>query len=130
MAKNKGLSPDVAEVPFGHTPAPWNIDAHAGQCIVDGRLKSTPGPWVIERATWNRKLYFHICGFSGPTFDQSNAENADGDARLIAAAPEMLEALQAIQDAFHADVPNEHRAAHIGRAIMSSKTAIAKAKGE
>lgn len=52
--------------------------------------KHTPGPWVLDGEAWvvtvATKRYI--------TCEGRNAEEAEANARLIAAAPEMLEALQ------------------------------------
>ena len=63
----------------GHTPGPWIIDAHP---VTQKRLVVGAGDWVA------------VCSERGE-------EEAQANARLIAAAPELLEALEAIQRAFN-----------------------------
>jgi len=63
------------------------------------QLKHTPGPWEIERGhNTNRakgikqkRFYINIINFNG--ISRSASEEGEYNARLIAAAPEMLEAL-------------------------------------
>lgn len=97
--------------------------------------KHTPGPWMVspEHPTIIRRDYRPIsdCGeligsASGHTksgFFPSEDE-AVANARLIAAAPDLLEALQAIFAAMHPDIPGAP-----GSAIEKARAAIAKATG-
>lgn len=89
--------------------------------------KHTPGPWHAEK----RKCHFHIIaadltrvttvlGVDGPI------RKAVGDARLIAAAPEMLEALKEI----HLAMSRQDHAGLIGVIRVWAGEAIAKAEGE
>ena len=83
-------------------------------------LKATPGPWECHESAFmadgsDKRAYFIV--------------EADGmrgkskyNAHLIAAAPELLEALQAMID--YAGQPISHPAAQLARA------ALAKARGE
>jgi hypothetical protein len=76
----------------------------------------TPGPWTKEGATI---LQAHtnkgICKLLGSEQDQN------ANARLIAAAPDMFDALQAVRDAY----------GDRDTLLMSQvKAALAKAKGE
>ena len=73
------------------------------------RPKHTPGPWVIERV--DKQYYDSHTGQPSSTLSWMNidsggrtvasahsfTENMEANARLIAAAPEMLEALQEIE---------------------------------
>jgi len=83
--------------------------------------KHTPGPWRIDiEETWPADAPCFITAYSGgPLCMVDNRE----DARLIAAAPELLEALEVVEpviDAMTASVEP-------GRMI---RAAIAKARGE
>lgn len=71
-------------------------------------MKHTPGPWIASFT--NRKDPFarayikhpsgFVCGiYGGRTEEVCGADEADANARLIAAAPELLAALQAINAA-------------------------------
>ena len=59
----------------------------------------TPGPWVMDDAQPG-DLFRHVLHGNGDSFgyicriSTNGNANADADARLIAAAPELLEALQ------------------------------------
>lgn len=63
------------------------------------QTKHTPGPWtvpagqIVADTVWARGGHLEICKLYGNGRD---AETADADARLIAAAPDMLEALEKI----------------------------------
>lgn len=83
------------------------------------KFKGKPGPWH-----WEGKVLCndaHIVGGDGWTFN-------DADKRLIAAAPELLEALQRITPMYEAlmrDCGLEHK-----EMIATSHAAINKALGE
>lgn len=89
--------------PAKHTPGPWKIGATIG-----GR------PKVINQNG------FAICGFASGSYAQMQH-----DARLIAAAPELLEALQ---QQLHALNVGSHDA--MEQAYEAARAAIAKATGE
>ena len=97
-----------------HTPGPWHWDGNP--CNYD---KEQEAPWLIDA----NDSYPPILG--GTITCQS-----DANARLIAAAPDLLEALQ---DLFEADM--EHVLMGDGKddqieAIAKARAAIAKATGE
>lgn len=97
--------------------------------------KHTPGPWGIDA---ERHCYFVVA--SGKTLAEifSPEGNDSFDARLIAAAPELLEALQA-QDAAEKYIAENHDADNpffeatyrcmLDSACILRAAAIAKAKG-
>lgn len=70
--------------------------------------KHTPGPWVMDDAQPG-DLFRHVLHGNGDSFgyicriSTNGNANADADARLIAAAPELLEALQAVLRSFPTD---------------------------
>ena len=90
-----------------HTPGPWLV---SGRCSVRGSAKE-----YIARANWF---------------------NGEANARLISAAPELLEALIEVTASLAWNAHGECRAIHDGpimpsaMAIEVAKAAIAKAKGE
>jgi len=64
--------------------------------------KHTPGPWVIDDSNPNlvarlvNGVYEYVCAVEPSSFSnrECNQEQEEADARLIAAAPDLLEALQ------------------------------------
>lgn len=91
------------------------------------RDQHTPGPWRVRGKTFN--LQIAIVGPSGELSDSiayawgQNGE-AEANARLIAAAPELLEALGGCIQHMEWSTPQ-------GRAAYeTAKATIAKAKGE
>ena len=89
----------------------------------------TPGPWKVEgtpRRGWD---IFSSAKGCYVAFDEPLREGAislEGDARLIAAAPELLEALQEALDNWDFDEPHPVWVEWAGAA----RAAIAKAKGQ
>jgi hypothetical protein len=82
--------------------------------------KHTPGPWLVAREDARR---FRVTNEAGdlPSNDESIL-----NARLIAASPELLEALQRALD----ELVGGREAKDRDGAIQQSRAAIAKAKGE
>jgi len=91
----------------------------------------TPGPWKQATRGPNgcpiigdgKGLMVAMITHSANEHDQS--VEAEANAHLIAAAPDLLEALESIS--FRWDTKNLYK---IGEAIEASRAAIAKAKGE
>lgn len=90
-------------------------------------MSNTPGPWVIEYKPRYRH-YVHgpdhnaICKMS----DSRETEETKANAHLISAAPDLLEALKTITEAFDATFdPNRRR-----QALEDAKQAILKAEGK
>jgi len=92
-AEGSTLCVHCAEITSGkntHTPGPWS-DGFAIQSLSTGQ----PVCRVISTAKWSSKqdaLKFGCGGFA----NQTDEETAQANARLIAAAPAMLEALKEI----------------------------------
>lgn len=93
----------------------------------------TPGPWEVKDGPWPGFL-----DISGPSFSihvvttASDLSHEDfskrtADARLIAAAPEMLDALGAVDDA--ADSMEFDPDSRFGEALTKVRAAWAKATG-
>lgn len=83
-------------------------------------MKHTPGPWGLNIDT--------VCirdGVSVQPVTHHMDSQGMADARLIAAAPELLEALKAMRDAFWGTSHNEAEDA----ANEMARAAIAKAEG-
>jgi len=84
--------------------------------------KHTPGPWEVSKhATPEYAPQYGVYTGNGNDFAIVNGDNATADAALIAAAPELLAALQDMLNNFGAndtDTPF----------IVNARAAIAKAK--
>ena len=89
-----------------HTPGPWSLSAPNTICYVQG----PNGEYIMRRD-------------SRATFDKIFARRVEADCRLIAAAPELLEALQTIA----AELDGEVAETWI---VDMVNEAIAKATGE
>lgn len=93
----------------------------------------TPGPWTIVNPateTWGtyniQEAYEHISGLTqegGVSEEQEAVDSAN--IRLIAAAPELLEALEFIVTRQAGDLPT-----YMNPALEKARAAIAKARGE
>lgn len=97
----------------GHTPRPWTVVEHE---VWDTRHDGEPGVPLFRRDTNYRRW-----GRDFKTGEQ------DANARLVAAAPELLEACEAI---LKATDPNTVHAVGAGAARDLALAAIAKARGE
>jgi len=97
-------------------------------------MNHTPGPWqVMPRYRTNRQ--------KEPTFDVMTAGNnpenwemvcdraTEANARLIAASPDLLEALQCLEEDLQAVMPVE-LVKHFGASRNKARTAIAKAEDQ
>ena len=101
--------------------------------------KHTKGPWsVVEQWTTGATIRAnadkpldtlvataHGAIFAGPPYDEMLA-----NARLIAAAPELLEALKRALRWFDGDFPYGHEEAEREGATEAARAAIKKARGE
>ena len=98
------------------------------------KTKHTPGPWVVvgepnqylvgspcHEETGNRRI---VCRVSG----QLSVQSEEANARLIAAAPSMLEALRVIAEWDPAASPSEPGGMSIMDAIDIAQAAIRKAE--
>ena len=88
-------------------------------------MKHTPGPWTFVQGgsgnfpTWNVRIGSNLITLPFA----SSMDTLDADARLIAAAPDLLEALN--------DILNGHGDPDIPEAALAkARAAIAKATGE
>ena len=96
--------------------------------------KFTPGPWYVGAGTYEGRNIYSVASVTddeGFTYQPlvANAEDDgincwDANARLIAAAPDLLEALGALLERYVLAIGNEGIECHQARA------AIAKATGE
>lgn len=92
--------------------------------------KHTPGPWRLRELN-NSTLAVYGSGEYDIVFPKRNAPR-DADARLIAAAPELLEALEEIMKCEAAFSTDQLTFANnvIKKHVEIAQAAIAKAKGE
>lgn len=93
------------------------------------KTKHTPGPWTAYQLDNSRRQILDH-GSRGPrTVCKVNDAT---DARLIAAAPEMLEALELIKDRLESyDVVQRFETTHdLMQALLAAGDAIRKAKGD
>lgn len=107
-----------------------------GGAIVSTAPKHTPGPWRVTRGNsqmsdkgttiWHREC-------AGVYSDAYTHGDADADALLIAAAPDLLEAIQAVLqiDANGVSLKDRLKSWNAGRpALEKAEAAISKATGE
>jgi hypothetical protein len=104
------------------------------------KTKHTPGPWTVEKFTreheWVRMRARVTDGEDtvAQLFDSAFEDRNHANARLIAAAPEMLEALELTLEALFQNPELNFckgpMAIETFEAINSIKAAIRKAKGE
>ena len=101
-------------------------------------MSFTPGPWDFSweiqpngcPTVGHKGLMVCMVAHSAKEPDQK--ETAIANASLIAAAPELLEALEALEDAYcdvGPDMSREKRA-NGRKALIAARAAIAKARGE
>ena len=95
--------------------------------------KHTPGPWGVREAREMEGMDFDIVT-DGPEYAVASlychmGESVEADARLIAAAPELLEALEYLVTADDAPTPGD-REHTVREAISHARAAIAKARGK
>lgn len=94
------------------------------------KTKHTPGPWTIHGDLTNPRNAYTIRDLSGDTLaavrlECVHSKIADANARLIAAAPDLLAVLESVL--WRWDRDDERDNPELGAEI---RAAIAKAKGE
>jgi hypothetical protein len=103
-----------------HTPGPWHLD----ETFVDGKW-GNPSRWVCEIVgPDNSRIVADIPEYR--TYEEDAAE-LEANARLIAAAPELLQTLQMVESVYRKNCVNEGEPSSVLDALQS---AIAKATGE
>lgn len=95
----------------GHTPGPWRVDGHPDSEMPCEVVKVFPNG--------DRGL---VCELTHSLFRQNQKANA----RLIAAAPDLLEALRGLLTPCHCDPAPGTACAH----VLAAEAAIARATGE
>lgn len=107
-----------------HTPGPWEVDIHGNiKCppIGDGR-KYDGLHYVASTTGLSGERVANLCGGAYRPIEESKA-----NASLIAAAPDLLEALRELLNAPDPDEVED--ATPRFRAVMKAHAAIAKATG-
>lgn len=107
-----------------HTPGPWIVwnDGHGNLSVRSANERDTSDATYLEIAT-------EVGGLrKGQNFKDRSEEQAN--ARLIAASPDLLEALQMVEDAYrdHLSETGEHSIPY--SPLAKIRSAIAKATGE
>ena len=95
-------------------------------------MKHTGGPWVaLERYTNRQAISIgrKIGSMSHEIFAEAHGHNCEANARLIASAPELLEALELLVKEVECYCADNVAAKGLC-GICSAKAALAKAKGE
>lgn len=123
-----------------HTPGPWLIDAD--DLLQDADSVFSIGVWSGEGDARTMVANITAFGLHSEHFDgveyvttapaeQSEMDTATANARLIAAAPELLEALQGLDEAYcraGATLTSNERTEDRKR-LIAARAAIAKATG-
>ena len=92
-----------------------------------GEMRHTPGPWMIQQQAGRVWIYSsnhpegHICEF----IDRGLRERKEANAHLIAAAPELLEALKLMRE----DYEDCEEGLITDKTMAIAKQAISKAEG-
>ena len=100
-----------------HTPGPWHIE------------QFTSGYSKYEGRTISHRLESGNMLRIARAYNVMGPNETDANARLIAAAPDMLAALQKLSDVFDMDEHDQDRAHAESCAIDTARAAIAKATG-
>lgn len=96
----------------------------------------TPGPWFAEFngtywEVWSNGDFGRIgdaCASSASRPEHGSLELGEANARLMAAAPDLLAACKGLLDAIHDSMTHAAQAAHAEQ-IDAARAAIAKAEG-
>lgn len=100
-------------------------------------VKHTPGPWAASGDTVKGpagNIVAECCGYSVKATDPSHRAQGgrEANAHLIAAAPELLAALEALESEIRYlnETALEHPSMPPRRIMLAARAAIAKARGE
>ena len=103
-----------------HTPAPWVARMVDSQ---EWHIDAPNGDPTVGHIKWTG-----LAVYGCDDYRQAGSEVSEANARLIASAPELLEAAQQVVARW--DTPNWKDARHTGEFINLLRAAIAKATGE
>lgn len=98
--------------------------------------KHTPGPWQYRRSSTSSTDHYEIMpagqlgGWKDGRYLSVSGAIDEHDARLIAAAPDMLEALKSIAEFWNRDHNEKAMVGACWHAVETAEAAIAKAEGE
>lgn len=90
--------------------------------------EATPGPWVIKRYPKTIQILTENGDYIAENV--RHHPNQDADARLIAAAPDLLAACEAICNLGKAPIGPDSFRLHLRDAIAQAVAAVAKVRGE
>ena len=110
-------------LPAKHTPGPWQLNTAEGRIPPIRKVKMPYGEADTFRAVVQTPTRSHVCELDfgyGKAVDEANAH-------LIAAAPDLLEAVKAIVRGY--DGPTVDAATAVSAHIQAARMAIAKAEG-
>ena len=108
-----------------HTPGPWEYDPNSDNVEAENTLFDTEIAGTIVTADGGHR--FHVARIWSDVF--GGTDEAQANAHLIAAAPELLEALVSIR-AWVTDGGFEDTHEGVAEICGQARAAIAKAKGE
>lgn len=99
--------------------------------------KHTPGPWVASKpdglAHWNIRAgqlcIANVPDFIGSAVTMEHVGQGGANARLIASAPDLLEALNVAEAALYRLNGSDDLPGWLSGAVVNIRAAIAKAKG-
>lgn len=97
----------------------------------DSSIKHTPGPWTAFFSVRNQRTGAGDWCFTGGPDRRSllkNGRRSEADARLIAAAPDLLEIAKAVIALQSLPINSEERIVAGGKISAMSKLAVAKAE--
>jgi hypothetical protein len=112
-----------AEAVSSHTPGPWYVGREIGANQLTPRIEILRDVTYVEGASTTTYYMAEVC-YPTTTGNTVGAEERRANARLIAAAPELLEALREVRKCGNGGAKLSRRASDMVRA------AIAKATGD
>ena len=120
-----------------HTPGPWTIERPRRANTIHVLHGEPPPPeheWQQGRCDWNSAtnsdiLDHRVVSLSWAREDGPTLEEQEANATLIAAAPDLLAALVALETLADLDTPPAHLTARLRDALVQAYEAIAKAEG-
>ncbi len=92
--------------------------------------KHTPGPWKRAHHGHYNQIQIYTKNIYHPLAVVQNQEDMQANARLIAAAPDMLEALAAMVDMFERHIEGRSGPDDASNRWDMARAAIAKAEGK